>query len=627
MVVEGAVYDGVIRLATPIDAPDGTRLGLAVLALDHLHLTQFSQHVKAMEENATVFAGYRDADYTFLFDDQGWVISHPRLWDIRGVDRLGKPLPAYNQNTTLIESLVGRAPVNLESLDWKLGEGYHQIVDETRAGRTGIATTNNLAGVLCTRVYSPISYSTGVYAKHGIFGGVMMGTRVDKFIELMRQMSQGIGQRTAQIRSNFVWAFLGLLVFVALVAVAVARGLVRPLRRLWEAARLIGAGQLDTPIPVQGQDEIGELGRAFAEMTHSLKNTIQELERRNIDLKEAQAKLLSAERDKRKELQREVVELQKEITRTSFANLIGESPPMQKVKEEIVRVAGSSATVLILGENGTGKEIVAEAIHRNSPRRDRQFLKINCAAFNENLLESELFGHLKGSFTGATSNRKGLFESATGGSILLDEIGDMSPAMQTKLLRTVQEGEVVPLGSNHVIKVDVRILAATNQDLHLRMAEGKFREDLFHRINVISIRVPPLRERKEDILPLATFFIQRMCEREKKPWMTLEPAAEAFLKEYRWPGNVRELENAVERAVIRSLGQTLRQDDFQLSIEEKDLPCVVEGTKNAMTLEEVEKAYILSVLEKHGGNKKATAEELAIGYNTLWRKLKTYNKI
>jgi two-component system response regulator HydG len=233
---------------------------------------------------------------------------------------------------------------------------------------------------------------------------------------------------------------------------------------------------------------------------------------------------------------------------------------------------------------------------------------------------------MKGSYTGATSNRKGLFESADGGTLLLDEIGDMSPSMQKKLLRTLQEGEVVPVGSTQVTKVDVRIIAATNKDLGQLMKEGHFREDLFHRLNVITIKIPPLRERREDILPLALHFLKRFCEKEDKPHLSLDAAAEEFLTSYPWPGNVRELENAVERAVIRSRGSYLQVEDFQLAMEEKDLPCVVDGAEKGMTLEEVEKAYILSVLERNGGNKKLTAEQLGIGYNTLWRKLKRYNR-
>ncbi len=623
-VVEGKHYDGAIRFATAVAGRDGKPAGVVTLALDHLHLRQFTQHVKAMEEDATVFAGYRDADYTYLFDDQGWIITHPKLWNVRGVDRLGRPIPAYAETTSESERLVGRTPVNLLQLDWKMGEGYHAVVLETRKGNTGIATSNNLAGVLRTRVYSPIFYDTGGYAEHGIFGGVMLGTRVDKFIELLRQMNSRIAAKVIQVQRSVYWPLIFVLVLVMLLAVFIARSLVKPIQALGRAALRIGQGELDTPIPAGGRDEIGDLARAFAEMTSSLKQTIEQLHTRNAELKRAQKKLLLAEKDKQRKLEQEVAELQKEITRSSFAHMVAESPQMKKIQEEIVRVAGSSATVMVLGDHGTGKELVAAAIHRNSSRRDKKFLKVNCAAFNDNLLESELFGHVKGSYTGATASRKGLFESADCGTLLLDEVGDMSLQMQKKLLRTLQEGEVVPIGSSRAIKVDVRLIAATNQDLNRLMREGAFREDLFHRLNVISIRIPRLRERKEDILPLVRLFMQKLADKEDKPIACLSAEAERFLLEYPWPGNVRELENAVERAVIRSLGNELRVDDFQLAMDERDLPAIVEGQQKAMTLAEVEKAYILSVLEQNDGNKKATAQILDIGYNTLWRKLKKY---
>jgi DNA-binding NtrC family response regulator/HAMP domain-containing protein len=627
-VIEGERYDGVIRFATAVAGEDGSPAGVVVLGLDHLHLMQFTQHVKAMEENATVFAGYRDADYTYLYDDQGWIITHPKFWNIRGVDRTGQPIPAYTPQITEAQRLVGRRAVNLLQLDWRMGQGYHAVVLETRAGKTGIATTNNLAGVLRTRVYSPIFYDTGDYARHGIFGGVMLGTRVDKFIELLRKMNERIGQKVDQLRRSIYWPLLVVVGLVCLLAVLIARGLVKPIRQLQLAARRIGGGALETPVPEAGRDEIGELARSFAGMTASLRRSIDQLEQRNRDLKQAQQKLIEAERAKQQQLQQEVAELQREIKRASFSDMVASSPQMKKIQEEIVRVADSSATVLILGEHGTGKELVAAAIHRNSARRDKHFLKVNCAAYNDNLLESELFGHVKGAYTGATSARKGLFEAADGGTLLLDEIGDMSLEMQKKLLRTLQEGEVVPIGSNKVIAVDVRLIAATNRDLKQRMRDGHFREDLFHRLNVISIHIPPLRERREDILPLAHRFIRRFADKEDKPVSELSPEAERFLRDYPWPGNVRELENAVERAVIRSRGQQLRVEDFQLDPQRADeeLPEVRHGAEARLTLAEVEKAYILRILEENAGNKKATAKQLGIGYNTLWRKLKKYQQ-
>ncbi len=624
-VVEGQRYDGVIRFAKSVTDENGKLIGVVSLALDHMHLMQFTQHIKAMEKKATVFAGYRDADYTYLFDDQGWIITHPKLWNIRGVDHTGKPVPALTEKTTAVQSLVGQRAVNLQYLDWKMGQGYHAVVLETRKGHTGIATTNNLAGVLRTRVYSPIFYHTGPYARYGIFGGVMLGTRVDKFIELLRQMNSRIGQKITQMRRSIFWPLLTAVAILFVLAIFISRGIMRPVRALSEAARKIGSGRLDTHVPVSGTDEIGDLAQSFSDMTKSLKETIKQLEVRNRELKNAQRQLIEAQKAKQRKLEQELAQLQKEIERASFANMVAVSEEMKQVQQEIVRVAESTATVLILGDNGTGKELVAEAIHRNSPRRDREFVKVNCAAFDDNLLASELFGHVKGAFTGATGVRKGLFVTADGGTLLLDEVGDMSLEMQKMLLRTLQEGEVVPLGSSKVTKVDVRIIASTNQDLLRCIKNGSFREDLYHRLNVISIRVPALKDRKDDILPLARFFLAKFADKEDKPITRISPDAEQFLLGYSWPGNVRELENAVERAVIRSRDTELRLDDFQLTEQEQDAPIIKDALSRHMTLAEVERAYILEVLRHNDGNKKATASQLGIGYNTLWRKLKKYD--
>ncbi|RME19556.1 MAG: HAMP domain-containing protein [Deltaproteobacteria bacterium] len=623
--VEGRRYDGVIRFAKAVRGPDGKIEGVVSIALDHLHLSQLVQHVKAMELDAVVFAGYRDADYTYLFDDEGWIITHPKAWNIRGVDWRGRQVPPYSENTTEVERLVGKTPVNLLRLDWKMGEGYHQLVLETRKGRTGIATSKNLAGVLRTRIYTPVFYDRGAYSKHGIFGGVLFGTRVDKFIGLLRKLGNQLAGYTTSVLEVVAATLAVTVVAILLLGIFLVRRLVHPIRLLTEAAMAVASGNLEYDIPDCGSDEIGQLAVSFRDMTAALNETIEQLKDRNLRLQKAQKKLVQVERQKRRQLEQQLEKLEKQIADSSFANMVAESPAMKKVKEEIARVAPSSATVLLLGENGTGKELVAEAIHRNSTRRNKPFVKINCAAFNDNLLESELFGHAKGAYTGAIRDRKGLFETADGGTLMLDEVGDMSLNMQKKLLRVLQEGEIVPLGSNRVVKVDVRIIAATNRDLHKLMEQGQFREDLFHRLNVITIHIPPLRERKEDILPIARYFLARFCEKEGKPGLSLGPEAEEFLMRYHWPGNVRELENAVERAVIRCMGDTIIPEDFQLDTEALALPeQLAAESDGVLTLEELEKRYILSVLEKNNGNKKETARQLGIGYNTLWRKLKKY---
>src|SRR6185436_20137200 len=247
-----------------------------------------------------------------------------------------------------------------------------------------------------------------------------------------------------------------------------------------------------------------------------------------------------------------------------FENIVGESPQMKEVFRTIEKVSRSNATVLIRGEAGGGKELVAEALHRNSSRSDRPFVKMNCAALHENLLESELFGHERGAYTGADRQRIGRFELANEGTLFLDEIGNMTPSTQAKVLRILQEREFERLGGNRTIKVDVRLVAATNRNLEEAITRGEFREDLYYRLNVVNITVPPLRERKEDIVPLAQHFLHRSSTELQKDVRGLEPGAVRALKRHTWPGNIRELENTVERAVLLCEGQLLCQEDMNL---------------------------------------------------------------
>jgi transcriptional regulator with GAF, ATPase, and Fis domain len=275
---------------------------------------------------------------------------------------------------------------------------------------------------------------------------------------------------------------------------------------------------------------------------------------------------------------------------------------------DLVRsVAGSSATVLICGESGTGKELVARALQQNSPRRDKPLITLNCSALTETLLENELFGHSKGAFTGATSNKQGLFEAANGGTIFLDEIGDMSLATQVKLLRTLQEGEVRPVGSTRTVNVDVRVIAATNIDLEARCREGMFRQDLYYRLNVVRIDVPPLRERTEDIELLAYHFLQKYRQTNDKHIEGIDGDALACLTHYGWPGNVRELENVVERAVVLGRGETIARGDLPTAVtgarpeegsEEPrdDLPF---PEAKALAVERFERLYLERKLRRH----------------------------
>ncbi|HLC43143.1 MAG TPA: sigma-54 dependent transcriptional regulator [Methylomirabilota bacterium] len=308
--------------------------------------------------------------------------------------------------------------------------------------------------------------------------------------------------------------------------------------------------------------------------------------------------------------------LRQEVERRyRFENLLGKSKAMQAVFDQIRAVAGSEATILLLGESGTGKELVAKAIHWNSPRRNGSFVPVNCAAIPENLLESELFGHEKGAFTGADRKRKGLFAEANGGTLLLDEVADMPPALQAKLLRALQDKAIRPVGGSEEIQLDLRLITATNRDLPALVSEGKFREDLYYRLAVIPIRLPSLRERPEDIPLLAQHFLERAATASGKSVPGFSEEAMAWLVEHRWPGNVRELENVVERAATLSLGPLITLKDLRTEFAPTGSPEA--GLRP--TLGELERQYIRRVLEETGGDKRAAARILGISIRTLQR--------
>ena len=291
--------------------------------------------------------------------------------------------------------------------------------------------------------------------------------------------------------------------------------------------------------------------------------------------------------------------------------MVGKSSAMQHLLSEIALVAPSEATVLIHGDSGTGKELVARAIHASSARSEKPLVTLNCAALNESLLESELFGHEKGAFTGADKRREGRFVEADGGTLFLDEIGDISPMMQVRLLRAIQEREVQRVGSNQTISVDVRLIAATHRDLAAEVNAGRFRQDLYYRLNVVAIEVPSLRQRREDIPLLAGHFLQRFAERNRK--------AVDLLIHYDWPGNIRELENAVERAVVLLTGEYISERELPLAIAGTPIP--LGQSQDIQPLVEVEKEVILAALEKTGGNKTEAARQLGITRKTLLAKL------
>jgi len=288
-------------------------------------------------------------------------------------------------------------------------------------------------------------------------------------------------------------------------------------------------------------------------------------------------------------------------------------------------VAPTDATVLIQGESGTGKEVVARFIHDNSSRSDTEFRSINCGALPESLLESELFGHVKGSFTGAVKDKVGLFAAAQGGTFFLDEIGETTPATQVKLLRVLQHREVIPVGATEPVPIDTRLIAATNRDLEEEIKRGNFRGDLYYRLNVLAIHLPPLRQRREDIPLLVEYFLHRAAESRNEAVKEFTPEALEKLQEYEWPGNVRELENALERAVILSPAQMIEPSALPERVTtRRSEPLVTDRTPTNPTLEAVERAYILWVLQSEGGNKTRAADVLGIDPSTLYRKLARY---
>ncbi|MDQ6689791.1 MAG: sigma-54 dependent transcriptional regulator [Gemmatimonadota bacterium] len=304
---------------------------------------------------------------------------------------------------------------------------------------------------------------------------------------------------------------------------------------------------------------------------------------------------------------------------------IGSSKPWLEVMHVAESVAGTDSTVLLQGESGTGKEVVARYIHDRSLRAGKPFLSINCGALPESLLESELFGHVKGSFTGASRDKDGLFSAAGDGTFFLDEIGETTPATQVKLLRVLQQREVIPVGATEAKPVHARVIAATNRDLEEEIKRGSFRSDLYYRLNVISIVLPPLRDRPEDIPLLAEAFLSRNADPAGKGPTTLEPEAREALQRYSWPGNVRELENALERAAILAKNQCIGVLELPERVTEiKPEPLVSDATQLNPTLDTIERAYILWVLENEGGSKPRTAEVLGIDASTLYRKLSRY---
>ena len=366
-------------------------------------------------------------------------------------------------------------------------------------------------------------------------------------------------------------------------------------------------GSIETAIEAVREGAFDYISKPFKmdEMTLTLRRALE------------QRRLLQENRFYRREL----------LTKYQFKNVIGQTPAMVQVYKTIAKIADTKSTALLYGESGTGKELVARSIHYNSLRNQRPFIPVDCASLVETLLETELFGHVRGAFTGAVSAKKGLFEEADGGTLFLDELANITLSMQTKLLRFLQDHEIKRVGGTESLKIDVRIIAATNQQLEPLVREGKFREDLFYRLNVVSITLPPLRERREDIPLLANHFVRKYTEEHKKSISHISPEALGILTQYSWPGNVRELENTIERAVILTVHPIILPEDLpqklldivpdkRLDDLKKRYPFIPD---RLLSLKDVEKNYVLKVLTETKGNKKKAAEILGIERATLYR--------
>jgi two-component system response regulator AtoC len=413
-----------------------------------------------------------------------------------------------------------------------------------------------------------------------------------------------------------------------------------------EALNVIAADRIDlvlTDLRLGGEDGLGLIAKirqgprspicmlmtaygSIATAVEAMKRGAYDFVTKPINLDELAIKITRAIQSR--QLVEENVQLRQQVDdRYGLENLIGESLAMQRIYNTIRQVAPTRATILIAGESGTGKELVARAIHHLSSRAKSRFIAFNCAAFSPQLVESELFGHERGAFTGALERRIGRIEQAAGGTLFLDEIGEIDGNVQVKLLRALDPGLFERVGGNQTIQSDFRLVAATNRDLRALVSEGKFREDLFYRLNVVEIRIPPLRERKDDIPLLANAFLQEISQRDGKPFRPLAPDALDCLLRYDWPGNVRELKGAIDSGVTLASGSEITVQDLPVTISQNDRPASGLGTEKAgqMNLHDQEMRLIMRALDESGGNRTEAAKKLGISRRTLHRRLKELN--
>src|SRR5919109_1653844 len=377
----------------------------------------------------------------------------------------------------------------------------------------------------------------------------------------------------------------------------------------------------------QGSDAVFVMMTAFASVEAAVEAMRAGAENYLVKPLDVNAVLIVLEKALEKlRLQRDTQNLRERVReRYRFHNIVGDAPELQAVYEVVKRAAPTRATVLILGESGTGKELIAQALHEESPRRDKPFIKVSCAALTETLLESELFGHERGSFTGAVGRKEGRFELADSGTLFLDEIGEIPPSTQVKLLRALQQREFERVGGTETLKVDVRVVAATNRDLAAEVKEGRFREELFYRLNVVTVTLPPLRKRKGDIPALVSHFIEKYAKSYGKPLRRLGPGTLNALLAYDWPGNVRELENAIERAVVLSRDGELTLDDLPPSLRgSRGQPAPAASVTPGATLRELERDAILRALAAVDGSTTRAAKMLGISVRKVQYRLKEY---